>query len=134
MTRLLTLAVPNEVLSVGPGEKIRVTTEWNYVGPAISGEIYTAIYYPTTLDPHNEIAKAEKAFSLSDTPPPGVKCTGFVDIIVPSGFSGSNFGLYTKLIGLPGADLFTPFYDNVIEIVGGVSEFSNLRITSYVKV
>lgn len=126
------LAAPPEVLEVMPGDTIRVTSEWDYIGPAVSGKIYTALWHETTVDPHDEIAFKEKAFSISDSPDPGKHVTGYVDIVVPSGFSGTDFGLYTKLIGVPGPDIFSPYYENIITIVGAV--FSNLEITEYTKV
>jgi len=127
------LAAPPQVLTVRPGDTIRVTSEFDYIGPPITGKFYTALYKTTFLDPHAEIAKGDKAFSIPDSPAPGQHVDAYIDILVPSGHAGVDFGLYTKLIGIPGADIFSPFYDNVIEIVGVVPEFTNLVITSYVK-
>lgn len=126
------LVAPPGVLAVTPGDTIRVTTEFDYLGPAVSGKLYTALYHPSIYDPHDEIAHGEKSFSIPDSPT--VKhMTGYTDIAVPSGFSGSDFGLYTKIVGVPGPDIFSPYYDNVIEIIAAVPEFTNLEITSYVK-
>ena len=127
------LAAPPQVLTVRPGDTIRVTSEFDYIGPPITGKFYTALYRPTFIDPHDEIAKGDKAFSIPDSPAPGKHVSAYVDIRVPDGYAGTDFGLYTKLIGIPGADIFSPFYDNVIEIVGVVPEFTNLVIASYVK-
>lgn len=127
------LAAPPQVLTVRPGDTIRVTSEFDYIGPPVSGKFYTALYHPSVLDPHDEIAHGEKAFSLPDSPAPGQHVSGYVDIRVPDGFAGTDFGLYTKLVGVPGPDIFSPYYNNVIEIVGVVPEFSNVVISSYVK-
>lgn len=132
MIHEISLAAPPEVLTVSPGNVIRVTSEWDYTGPAASGKIYTALWRRTAIDPHDEIAHGEKSFTIPDSPPPGQHITGYVDITVPSGFSGM-FGLYTKLAGVPGPDIFSPYYENVIEIVGAIPEFTGLVITSYVK-
>lgn len=94
-----------------------VTSEFDYLGPAISGTVYTALYVPTFYDPHNEIAKGTKAFSIPATPT--TKRYG-ADVILtaPAGYSGTNFGLYSKIIapGI-GTDILSPYYDNVIEIL-----------------
>jgi len=133
VTKRVGLVAPPGVLAVSPGDVIRVTSEFDYTGPAVSGKIYSALYHPTFLDPHDEIARISKDFSITDSPPPGKHFTGYVDLTVPEGHSGPDFGLYTKLIGIPGADIFSPYYDNIVEIVGAVPEFSNLVISSYVK-
>ena len=132
MVREISLVAPPGVLTVNPGNIIRVTSKWAYIGPAVSGKIYTAMWVFAPLDPHNEIAHGEKYFTIPDSPPPGQHVEGYVDITVPSGFAGF-FGLYTKVIGVPGPDIFSPYYENVIEIVGAIPEFTGLVITSYVK-
>lgn len=126
------LAAPPELLQVNPGDTIRVTSEFDYTGPAVSGTLYAALYRPGTIDPHDEIANGKTTFSIADSPT-GKHMSGIVDITVPKGFGGANFGLYSKLIGIPGADIYSPYYDNVIEIVGGISKFTNLEIVSYAK-
>lgn len=125
------MVAPPGVLAVIPGDTIRVTTEFDYTGPAISGTLYTALYHPSWIDPHDEIAHGIKAFSIVDSPT-ARHFSGYVDIKVPSGFAGTDFGLYTKITGVPGEPR-TDYYDNVIEIIAAVPEFTNVAITSYVK-
>ena len=127
------LVAPPGVLEVSPGDTIRVTSEFDYVGPAVSGKLYTALWHPSFYDPHDEIAHGEKSFTIPDSPSPGQHVTGYVDIVVPSGFAGSDFGLYTKIAAVPGPDIFSPYYGNIITIVAAVPEFTGLVITSYVK-
>jgi len=129
----VSLVAPPGVLEVSPGDTIRVTSEFDYVGPAVSGKLYTALWHSSVYNPHDEIAHGEKSITIPDSPPPGQHVTGYVDIVVPTGFAGSDFGLYTKILGVPGPDIFSPYYGNIITIVAAVPEFTGLAITSYVK-
>lgn len=113
--RELNLAAPPEVLTVNPGDTIRVTTGFGYTGPAISGTLYTALYHPSWYDPHDEIAHGTKAFSIPSSPTLR-QWSGYADIRVPAGFIGTDFGLYTKIMGVPGEPR-TGYYDNLIQIV-----------------
>jgi len=130
--RRVTLAAPPEVLTVSPGDTVRVTTEFDYIGPALSARMISAIWHKTLLDSHDEIVRENKDFSIPNSPPPGNHITVFIDLLVPPGEPGS-FGLYSSIRDVPGADIYSPYYENVIEIVGAESVFSNLEITSYAK-
>jgi len=132
VTRGVNLAAPPEVLTVNPGDTVRVTTEFDYVGPALSARMISAIWHPTFFDPHDEIVRGNKTFSIPDSPPPGSHISVTMDLLVPPGEPGS-FGLYSSIRDVPGPDIYTPYYENVIEIVGVEPVFSNLEITSYVK-
>ncbi|GAJ10588.1 unnamed protein product, partial [marine sediment metagenome] len=107
---------PPSVLEVSPGDTIRVTSEFDYFGPATTGKLYTALWHPSWYDPHDEIAHGEKSITLPESPE-GNHITGYVDIKVPSGFAGTDFGLYTKVTGAL-KDAMSPYYDNIIAIVG----------------
>lgn len=132
LVREAPLVAPPERLSVTPGDTIRVTSEFDYLGPAVSGKLYSALWHPSLIDPHDEIAHGVKDFSIPDSPTLR-HWSGYVDIVIPDGFAGTDFGLYTKLAAVPGPDIFSPYYDNVIEIVAAIPEFTSLEITSYVK-
>lgn len=106
---------PPNVLPVKPGATIRVVSEFDYVGPATTGKFHTALWHTSWYDPHNEIAYGEAAFTLPDSPQ-GNHIKGYVDITVPLGFSGTDFGLYTKVTGGI-KDTFSPYYANIITIV-----------------
>ncbi|GAI35078.1 unnamed protein product, partial [marine sediment metagenome] len=108
--------LPPSVLEVNPGDTIRVTSEFDYIGPATTGKLYSALWHPSWYDPHDEIAHGEKSITLPDSPE-GNHITGYVDIKVPSGFAGTDFGLYAKVTGNL-KDAMSPYYDNIIAIVG----------------
>ncbi len=84
----INLAAYPQVLTVAPGDKVRVVTEFDYVGPAISCRMISAIWHPTLFDPHNEIVRGNKSFSIPSSPPPGNHITVTMDLLVPSGEAG----------------------------------------------
>lgn len=111
----LNLVAPPEVLRLKVGDTCTVRCAFNYSGPPVSGKLYVAIWHPTWYDPHDEVAHGEKSFSI----PTSVDKTyqGDVDIYVKSGIAPGDYGLYVKIVGVPGPDIFSPYYENVIEIV-----------------
>ena len=112
----ISLAAPPEVLTVDPGDTVRVTTEFDYVGPAISCRMISAIWHPTFLDPHDEIVRGNKSFSIPSSPPPGNHITVTMDLLVPSGEVGTDYGLYSSIRDIPGPDIYTDYYPNIITI------------------
>ena len=125
------LASPPQVLKVDPGDIIRVTTEFDYVGPSDTGTLYTALYRRIPIT--DEITDESKTFSLPDSPEPGNHISLYVDITIPHGFPGGlHYGLYSKITGAPGSPE-TPSYHEVIEIYEPVARFTNVEITSYTK-
>jgi len=134
---LTSLAVPPQQITVSPGDTIVVRSAFHYEGPPVTGRFRTALYYSGGVDPHDEIAFGHLLFSIPDSPPPGVDVStapSDIELVVPPGYSGTKFGLYTKLVDIPGADIFSPFYDNIIEIKLVEPAFSNLVIVSYAAV
>ncbi len=132
--REVKLAQLPEVITVSPGDTILVNSSFNYIGPPVDLDLYTAIWKKGLIDPHVPIASGKRAFSIPETvPPPGMNYTFGVEMEVPLG-EGGFFGLFTRISSIPGPDIFSPYYENLIEIVGAVPAFSNLEIVSYAKV
>ena len=121
----INLAAYPEVLTVDPGDTVRVVTEFDYVGPAISCRMISAIWHPTLFDPHNEIVRGNKSFSIPSSPPPGNHVTVTMDLLVPSGEVGTDYGLYSSIRDVPGPDIYCEpkLLDNIITIVEVVPEF-----------
>ncbi|MBA7615539.1 hypothetical protein ES703_22820 [subsurface metagenome] len=134
VTREVNLAVPPERLPpVMPGGTIRVVTEFDYIGPKLDlARMITAIWYPSLLDPHNEIVRGEKVFNIPDSPPPGQHLSVQIDLLVPAADYRADYGLYSSIRDVPGPDIYTDYYPNLITIMGEPL-FTNLRITSYTK-
>lgn len=133
-TAVVNLAMPPErIAPVMPGDTIRVVTEFDYVGPALpSARMISAIWYPG-IDPHNEIVRGEKALPIPDSPPPGNHISITIDLLVPPAEYRTDYGLYSSIRDVPGPDIYTPYYENIITILGE-PQFSGLAITSYTKV
>ena len=128
------LAVYPEMLTVIPGDRVRVITEFDYIGPAIkSARMISAIWYPG-IDPHNEIVRGNKTFDIPDSPPPGTHITIQIDLLVPPADYRTDYGLYSSIRDVPGSPIWMDpkYYENIITIMGG--QFSDLKITSYTKV
>jgi len=124
----INLAAPPEVLTVAPGDTVRVVTEFDYVGPALSARMISAIWHKTFLDPHDEIVRGDKNFSIPDSPPPGNHISVTMDLLVPSGEVGTDYGLYSSIRDVPGPDIYTDYYPNLITIMEVVPEFKGTII------
>lgn len=115
--RRVNLAAYPQVIQVEAGDIIRATTEFDYIGPALTGTLYTALWRSIWFDPHDEIANKSRAFSLPDSPAPGNHISIYVDIPFPQGYpEGLHYGLYSKIMGVPGEPR-TQYYDKIIELV-----------------
>ena len=121
---------PPGKLIVMRGDVVRVTVGFSYRGTALSFGLRVAIGNKgVTFD---EIAYATKALSVPASED-FLPYTADVDISTAAIAPQANLDLYAKLTGIPGADLFTPYYLNVIDVLGA-PEFENFVITDYNKV
>jgi hypothetical protein len=120
------------VLQLKTGDRCRVNTTFDHKGPSVSGKIYAAIWKRGIFDTIDEILKAETGLAV----PQATDWTGFeksLDIIITSAIQpGSAYGLYSKIIGITGGDVFSPYLENVITITGvGQPTFTDLQIVTY---
>jgi len=121
---------PPGKLTVMRGDRVRVTIGFNYRGTALSFSLRVAIGNKGyTFD---EIAFATKALSVPASDG-FLAYTAFVDISTAAIAPQDNLDMYAKLTGIPGADLLTPYYLDVIDVLGA-PEFSGFAITDYSKV
>ena len=130
------LASPPEKITVRAGDTIRVRSAFRYEGLPVTGRFRTAMYFKG-VDPHDEMVFGHRSFTIPDSPPPGVNVStapSDIDLVVPRGFSDRLIGLYTKLVDIPGADIFSPYYDDIIVIEPEEPVFGDLVIVSYSKV
>ena len=113
-----TPVMPPGVLELEVGDRCRVNVAFDHRNSAVTAEFHAAIWQDTLLDPHDEVLDAEKVFSV----PSSVdweSWEGSIDIIITSAISpGSEYGLYVKIMGITGGDIFTEYLANVITIVG----------------
>ena len=113
--RELNLAAPPQVLQVEVGDTCRVTSRFDYSGPAIPAGLYVAVGNAGFWG-FNEILKNSKSISLPATSP-AKTYEGYVDIYISSAISPGFYDVYAKLVGIPGPDMFSPTYENIIQIV-----------------
>jgi len=135
-TVMVNLAAPPQKITVRAGDTVRVRSAFRYEGPPVTGRFRTAMYFKG-VDPHDEMVFGHKSFTIPDSPSPGVDVStepSDISLVVPRGFSDRLIGLYTKLVDIPGADIFSPYYDDIIVIEPEEPVFSNLVIVSYSKV
>ena len=148
-THRVSLVTPPGTLQVKPGDTIRMAAEFDYIGPACpDAKVRFYFYSEVVLGIVNEKAFSEKAFVLPQSsapgshvylPPIGVN----MDLVLPtSGLpAGLLYGLGVKVFNVEGKEYIfqlgksnPPYYQWVVEVTGVISEISNLRIASYVKV
>jgi len=118
---------PSGVLELDIGDRCRVNLGFDHMNGAVTGKFHAAIWQDSALDPHDEILNAEKTFSVPST-------SGWepyedsVDIIITSDISpGSEYGLYAKIMGITGGDIFTGYLANVITIIGAPPEEADIK-------
>ena len=117
----ISLAAPPQVLTVMPGDRVRVATEFDYIGPELKdARMISAIWHPPF---HDEIVRGNKTFTIPSSPPPGNHITVTMDLLVPSGEVGTDYGLYSSIRDIPGADIYTDYYPNIITIAEVAPEF-----------
>ncbi len=122
---------PPGKLTVMVGETVRVTLNVGYRGSAISGKIHVSFGQKNTL--FNEDGNKQRDIPVSFGPDMDWKTYTFAADVYIGGNPGSNYDLYAKIMEVPGADIFTPTYLNVLDVIGA-PEFQNFAITDYSKV
>lgn len=111
---------PPGVLDLKIGDTCRVNVAFDHTGPAVTGKLYSAIWYKSLLDPHNEVLKAEKSITVPASTDWVSYSTGYyVDIPITSAISKGTYGLYAKIRAITGGDVLSPFLEDVITIAGG---------------
>jgi len=117
---------PPGVLELDIGDRCRVNVGFDHMNGAVTGKFHAAIWQES-VDPHDEILNAEKTFSVPSTPD-WEPYEDSVDIIITSAISpGSEYGLYTKIMGITGGDIFTEYLANVITIIGAPPEEADIK-------
>jgi len=109
---------PPGVLELDVGDRCRVNVGFDHMNGEVTGKFHAAIWQKRVWDPHDEVLNAEKTFSVPASPD-WVPVEDFIDIIITSAISpGTEYGLYVKIRGSTGGDIFTEYLANVITIIG----------------
>ena len=122
---------PGGLLTVMPGDKVRVTAQVDYMGGAINDVFYVAIGQRHPIIGFDEWWVAQVPISLAASTT-WKTYTLTADVQIPSTEKNTNLcDVYCKIKGHLEAGL--PEYDGVIQVVGAPS-FQNFKITDYSKV
>jgi len=120
------------VLELEVGDRCRVNFSFEHRGDAETGKFHAAIWVWQLFDPHDEKIANEKTFSVPSSIDWETFEDYYVDIPITSAIGPGSYGLYGKIVDIPGADIFSSYLKDVITIVGVPTEkFENLRIISY---
>lgn len=109
---------PPGVLELDVGDRLQIKLGFEHRDLAVTGKIHAAIWQETLVDPHDEVLNKEKTFSVpaSDDWEPHEEG---IEIIITSDIApGTEYGLYAKIMGITGGDIFTDYLGNVITIIG----------------
>ena len=109
---------PPGALELEVGDRCRVNVGFDHMDGAVTGMFHAAIWKKTLIDPHDEQLNADKAFTVPSSTDWEPR-EGYIDIIITSAIRpGSEYGLYVKIMGITGGDIFTEYLENVITIIG----------------
>lgn len=115
-------------LTVVPGDTVRVYMTVDYRGPAMSGAVWTAIGVSGVWFDEMFTSRTPVSFGESyDFVPYEIICD------VPIGDRPGVYDMYAKIMEIPGPDIFTPTYSDVIEVLSP-AEFRGFDIERYEKV
>ena len=126
----ISIAPPGK-LTVMLGDTVRVTLKVEYLGPAITGKIHVAFGSRDTY--FNEDGAKQKDIPISFNSESVYKWYTFYADIYIGAPSGTNYDLYAKIMSVPGPDIFTQDYLNVLDVLGEPT-FRNFTITDYSKI
>ncbi len=131
-TEIAVAAAPGEILTVYPGDTVRVRASLDYLGPVLNDTFYVAI--GNRVVAFDEIWVGSVSISLpQSTSFVTYQLTADVSItqvaVLP--WTPGYFDMYCKLVGNLGAGL--PELTNVIQILLK-GQFQNFKITGYDKV
>ena len=122
---------PPGKLTVMVGDTVRVTLTIKYRGSAVSGKCHVTFGQKDTW--FNEDGNKQVDVSVSFGPNADWKTYTITADVYIGGSTGVNYDLYAKIMGVPGPDIFTPTYMNVLDVIGA-PEFKDFVITDYSKV
>ena len=106
---------PPDILKLQVGDRCRVHVAYEHREASVTAKFHAAIWQPTLIDPHDEVLNAEKAFTVPETPS-WDDFVGSIDIPITSAIADGLYGVYVKIMGVTGGDIFTEYLASVIQI------------------
>ena len=114
--KVLDLAAPPYALPVKVGDTVEFKAHFDYIGPAISANLYVAIGRVGAFGWFDEIVYNTALLAIPATATTK-RYQGHTDIYISSKLTPGDYDVYAKLINIPGPDIFSPFYENIIKVV-----------------
>ena len=115
-TRVFSLPTPPEVLQLRVGDTCRVNVDYGYSGPQVPAKIRVAIGRVGVFG-FDEIVYNVVSITVPDTPQKKTYRTPVDIYISPAMTVQPGYDIYAKIVDIPGADIYSATYHNVIEIV-----------------
>lgn len=122
----LRLASYPDLVEVGGNCYIKF--EFKYTGPTTTINTHCALWEPYFFDSqatwsHNEASAQDAIQFLPDSN--GEYRPLYFKVPIKASMEGKTYGIYMKIMGIPGADIFSPYYENKVTVLGT----SNLSLT-----
>ena len=124
---------PKQV-SIGPGERLKITISYKYAGPAVSGALERFCIGVYGVFGFNETLVGENTRSLPASTTP-LSYTGSYTFTIPAGVGSDWDDIYCKIYGgSPGVPLTLFGYENALVIAGKDPSISEFSIVDFAKV
>lgn len=109
--------LPGQKLGLTYGDKLRITTGFDYRGPARDITLYGSIGARSLLVGFDEIISSQASYRTPESPTAFVPVTASVDIPITADIAPKpDYDIYCKILEYPGAG--RPEVDDVIDITG----------------
>ena len=107
------MASPNDPIGIQPGETVRVYFEYTFDGD-LQGTYHVSYWQLGLGGSHDEISPVNKPFTLLNN---SGLVQDYVDLPSDGLDPDKTYGLYMKIMSIPGDDIFTPYYSDVIRAI-----------------
>jgi len=124
----ISVAPPTQ-LTVTLGQTVRVTLRVYYTGPAQANPFIRVAFGDHGISFNEDTGKyTQQAITI-----PLCTTEQLLTFVVDVYMGGSATGvksLYAKILNISGSDVYTPYYDNVLNVLGAMT-FRNFAVTDY---
>ena len=101
------------------GDILRIIVGFDHRDLAVSAKLHGAVgtLHRTPVEWFDELLNKDRVFNVPATED-WEYFEAYVDIVITSDISPGDYSLYVKMMGITGGDIFTPYLENVITILG----------------
>ena len=104
-----------DLLDISKDTTVKVFFEYKYRGPMLVGIYHGAIWKRTTFDPHDEFSNQDVDFIVPETKEEST-ISSTMNITGSILMTPGMYGLYIKIAGIPGDDIFSGYLDSVLRV------------------